>query len=640
MLRRTRERLTYTNVPTRLALIVVLCVGLAATFATAAHGMRTVFVSNSGSGGGIESITPFSVNSDGSLVPSPVVPTGDRPEGTAVTPDARFLYVATSVTAGVRGYAIGSGGALTEVPGSPFASGDIVTTGVAVTPSGDRLLATNRGGSSGTDPGTIAVFDINLATGALAAVTGSPFAAGLDDAAGIAIAPNGGRVFVTGDDPVIDDPRVAVFDINQATGALTAVNGSPFASGGKQSHATVVSPDGGRLFVGNVRNNLDSISVLDVNQATGALAPVAGSPFASVGRAPIGLALAPGGKRLFSAERVLISPGASTDGVAVYDIANNGALTVVAGSPFTSGGGRTEAVATTPNGQRVYGPANANPGVVEGFSIGAAGALTPLTGSPYPTGDKFAGFFSIAMTPSQMPLPSFTVTPAGIGQASTFDASSTTVPGGRATRFDWDFGDGTTLPNGGPTPQHSYGSPGTYTVGLTVTNDCSFAAGFVGDTVFTGQTAHCNGSPQATTTRTLTVADRTLTVVDTSAPTITLAGKKTQTGSKLVKVKVTSDEAATVEAKGTIKVPVIKGGKSAATAAKKKKSRLKKQSKEIAAGATVTLKLKLKKQAKKLTRKAQKKGKKPRAKLTVSAVDGAGNEASAKRKVKLKRKRK
>ena len=128
MLRRTRERLTYTNVPTRLALIVVLCVGLAATFATAAHGMRTVFVSNSGSGGGIESITPFSVNSDRSLVPSPVVPTGDRPEGTAVTPDARFLYVATSATAGVRGYAIGSGGALTEVPGSPFASGDTFTT--------------------------------------------------------------------------------------------------------------------------------------------------------------------------------------------------------------------------------------------------------------------------------------------------------------------------------------------------------------------------------------------------------------------------------------------------------------------------------------------------------------------------------
>ena len=149
-----RRRLTL--VVLAVAVALALCVGLAATFATAAHGMRTVFVSNSGSGGGIESITAFSVNSDGSLVPSPVVPVGDRPEGTAVTPDARFLYVATSITAGVRGYAIGSGGALTEVPGSPFASGGLTTTGVAVTPSGNRLLVTNRGSGDGS----VAVYDI------------------------------------------------------------------------------------------------------------------------------------------------------------------------------------------------------------------------------------------------------------------------------------------------------------------------------------------------------------------------------------------------------------------------------------------------------------------------------------------------
>ncbi len=619
-----RRRLTL--VVLAVAVALALCVGLAATFATAAHGMRTVFVSNSGSGGGIESITAFSVSSDGSLVPSPVVPVGDRPEGTAVTPDARFLYVATSITAGVRGYAIGAGGALTEVPGSPFASGGLSTTGVAVTPSGNRLLVTNRGSGDGS----VAVYDINQATGALTKVVGSPFAvAGLEDPSGIAIAPNGGRAFVAGDAGATFDPVVAVLDINQTTGALSQVAGSPFASGGENSFPAVISPDGGRLFIGNVQLGSSTISVLDVNQATGALTPVMGSPFAAAGRAPIGLALAPDGKRLFSAERVLVPPGASTDGVAVYDIANNGTLTAIAGSPFTSGGGRTEAVATTPNGQRVYGPANANPGVVEGFSIGAAGALAPLTGSPYPTGDKFAGFLSIAMTPSQTPRPAFVVSSAGVGQAGSFDASATTVPGGRATRFDWSFGDGTTLPNGGATPQHTYGSPGTYTVGLTVTNDCSDAASFVGDTVFTGQTAHCNGSPQATATRTLDTG------LGLSGPTITLKGKKTQKGSKLVRVKVTVDEAATVAGTGTIKVPLVKG--SAATA-KKKKSKLRSQTKDAAPGDTVTLKLKLKKKAKRLTKKAQRKGKKPKAKVTVTATDAAGNESQAKRKIKLKKK--
>ena len=625
---RPHPRFTTASVPARVALIVALCLGLAATFATTAHGMRTVFSSNSGSGGGIESITPFSVSPDGNLVPNPVVPVGDRPEGSAVTPDARFLYVATSVTAGVHGYAVGSGGALTEVPGSPFASGGINTTGVAVTPSGDRLLASNRGTASNdaADPGSVAAYDIDEDTGTLTPVSGSPFAvAGLEDPTGVAIAPGGDRVFVPGDVAgAMFAGAAAVLNINPATGALTQVGGSPFATGATQSFPAVVSPTGGRLFVGNVPFASSSISVLDINQATGVLTPVTGSPFAAAGTAPIGLALAPDGTRLFAGER---APGI-VGGVSVYDIAGNGALTAIAGSPF-AGGGQTQAAAATPDGQRVYGFASANPGVVSGFSIVAAGALTPLSGSPYLTGDKFAGFLSIAMTPSQTPLPAFVVSSAGVGQASSFDASATTVPGGRATRFDWSFGDGTTLPNGGPTPQHTYGSPGTYTVGLTVTNDCSDAASFVGDTVFTGQTAHCNGSPQATATRTLDTG------LGLSGPTITLKGKKTQKGSKLVRVKVTVDEAATVAGTGTIKVPLVKG--SAATA-KKKKSKLRSQTKDAAPGDTVTLKLKLKKKAKRLTKKAQRKGKKPKAKVTVTATDAAGNESQAKRKIKLKKK--
>ena len=645
-----RPRFTHANVPATLALIVALGVGLTATFATAAHGMRTVFVSNSGSLGGIESITAFSVNLDGSLVPSPVLPVGDRPEGQAVTPDARFLYVATSVTAGVRGYAIGAGGALTEVPGSPFASGGTNTTGVAVTPAGNRLLATNRGPGDGS----VAAYDINQATGALTPVAGSPFAvAGIEDPNGIAIAPGGGRAFVTGDAAGgTFAPRVAVLDINQATGVLSQVAGSPFASGGSAEFATVVSPDGARLFVGNASLATPTISVLDINQATGALAPVAGSPFAAAGRAPIGLALSPDGTRLFSAER-LVPATAITDGVAVYDIANNGALTTVAGSPFTSGGGRTEAVATTPDGERVYGPANANPGMVEGFSIGAAGALTPLTGSPYPTGDKFAGFLSAAMTPSQTPLPSFTVTPAGLGQASSFDASATTVPGGRATRFDWDFGDSTTLPDGGPTPQHTYTAPGTYTVDVTVTNDCSDAASFVGDTVFTGQTAHCNGSPQATTTKTLifvssppadadaappapgVIADTSApsapgVVGDTSAPSARLSGRRRQKITRQkgsIYVDVRSSELAIATAKASVSVP----GAS-------RTLRFRQVRDALLPNKRKRLRLRLSKRSFRVLRRSLRKRKRTlTATVTLTLEDAARNTSSAKRRIKLTR---
>ncbi|MGI9557720.1 MAG: hypothetical protein ACR2N5_07250, partial [Solirubrobacterales bacterium] len=124
---------------------------------------------------------------------------------------------------------------------------------------------------------------------------------------------------------------------------------------------------------------------------------------------------------------------------------------------------------------------------------------------------------------------------------------------------------------------------------------------------------------------------------DTSAPDITLKGKKKQKNSKFVKVKVTVDEAATILATGTIKVPKVKG---ASTAAKKKKSKLKKKSKDAVGGKKVVLKLKLRKNAKKLTKKAHKKGKKAKAKVKITATDPAGNESTAKRKIKLKPKKK
>ncbi len=120
---------------------------------------------------------------------------------------------------------------------------------------------------------------------------------------------------------------------------------------------------------------------------------------------------------------------------------------------------------------------------------------------------------------------------------------------------------------------------------------------------------------------------------DTTPPGLTVTGKKTQKGSKVVKLKVTSDEAASVEASGTVKVPVVKGS---ASAAKAKKSKLKGDSAEVAAGATETLKLKLKGRSRKLGKKAQKAGKKVKVKATVTGVDAAGNSSSANRKVKLK----
>lgn len=506
---------------------VAAAVLVAAPMATAE---RIVLTSNSGALNGIQSLTAFTVRADGGLVPGAPLPVGASPEGIAITPDGRRAYVATSQTPGVRGFTIGAGGSLTPVAGSPFASGGINTTGVAVTPAGDRLLVTNRGTAlnNAVDPGSVAVYDIAPGTGTLTAVAGSPFAiTGLENPQGIAIAPDGARVFVAGDTAgATFSPRVAALSIAPATGALAQVAGSPFASGGTQAFSIVISPSGDRVFVGNVSLVASSISILTVTPATGALTPVAGSPFPPAGRAPIALALSTDGTRLYSAER---GPAATpaAHGVSAYDV-GAASLTPVAGSPFSAGGGQLQGVASTPAGRHVYGLLNADPGGVAGFSTAPGAGLAPIAGTPYPTGDRFSGFLSLAMTPSQTPSPSLTATVAPPGAATAFDASATTVRGGVVTRYDWAFGDGTTLPDGGPAPTHVYAAPGVFAARVTVSNDCAGIAGFTGGTLFTGQTAHCNGPPSASATLPVTVAAPPSTTGTTAAPlTLRIAGART-----------------------------------------------------------------------------------------------------------------
>jgi PKD repeat protein len=71
------------------------------------------------------------------------------------------------------------------------------------------------------------------------------------------------------------------------------------------------------------------------------------------------------------------------------------------------------------------------------------------------------------------PVAGFSATPTS-GQAPLtvdFDASSSYDSDGSVVRYDWDFGDGTTLPDGGPVPQHTYTAEGVYTASLTVTDN-------------------------------------------------------------------------------------------------------------------------------------------------------------------------
>jgi 6-phosphogluconolactonase len=85
---------------------------------------------------------------------------------------AQFAYVANRDNNSVSGYSIGADGALTPVPGSPFAAGDEPVS-VAVDPTGKFAYLTNVG--NGPVEGTVSAYRVG-SDGALTPVPGSPFA--------------------------------------------------------------------------------------------------------------------------------------------------------------------------------------------------------------------------------------------------------------------------------------------------------------------------------------------------------------------------------------------------------------------------------------------------------------------------------
>ena len=135
-------------------------------------GAKFMYVSDSTA----NSVSLFSYTASGTPTLAAVYDSGATvglgPNGLAVDPTGSFLYVANSGSGTVSAFTINpNSGVLTPVAGSPFmASGTAspaTPTFVQVDPSAQFAYVTNG------DAGTISVFSINFATGALTAV-GAP----------------------------------------------------------------------------------------------------------------------------------------------------------------------------------------------------------------------------------------------------------------------------------------------------------------------------------------------------------------------------------------------------------------------------------------------------------------------------------
>ncbi len=166
--------------------------------------------------------------------------------------------------------------------------------------------------------------------------------------------------------------NVSGYTINAATGALTPIAGSPFPAGTNPVSVTV-DPTGKFAYVAN--SSSDNVSGYTINAATGALTPIAGSPFPA-GTTPRSVTVDPSGKFAYVANQ-----GGNVSGYTIN--AATGALTPVAGSPFPAGTGPI-AVTVDPSGKFAY-VANFGSSDVSGYIQRAMGqgAPTPLKLSEY-----------------------------------------------------------------------------------------------------------------------------------------------------------------------------------------------------------------------------------------------------------------
>ncbi len=112
-------------------------------------------------------------------------------------------------------------GALTPVTGSPFAGG-ANPQGTAVDPAGKFLYVGNDSLGSNSQ---IFIFSIDPTTGSLTQTAGSPVPSG-DTPYFITLDPSGNLAYVAN----IDSDTITVYSVNKTTGALTST-GSPIANG-------------------------------------------------------------------------------------------------------------------------------------------------------------------------------------------------------------------------------------------------------------------------------------------------------------------------------------------------------------------------------------------------------------------------
>lgn len=333
------------------------------------------------------SVMGYFVDPDTGRVGAPTAPRALGTSFTTADPSGRFLYGSSGFLqqndSGIKGYSISpTTGDLISISGTPFSAGPAPAYGMTVDPSGKYLYAARNSTNA-------LAYEIDALTGALAPIAGSPFAALNPSFAWTDFMGAGAGFLYYSQFTGGGTARIDGFKIDATTGALTSV-GSVLSTQNVNNAVFAVHPVHGFVYVadGNV------ISAYAGDPSTGALTSRSDT-LLGPSDAPMdagSIATNPAGTRVYVPSASFSANSGAVFGYAID--AGTGALTALAGSPFSSSLKHEKVRTNSPftfdrTGKFFYALGVAVENGVAKYAIAAfaidpsTGALTEVSGSPF-----------------------------------------------------------------------------------------------------------------------------------------------------------------------------------------------------------------------------------------------------------------
>ncbi len=348
-------------------------------FATSRNPAVVGHVYLDGNTAGANTIAAYDRAPDGSLTPTPGSPfaAGGAGLGQALGSQGavqladrdRYLLAVDAGSNQISVLQINRDGSLTQVPGSPVSSGGLQPVSIAVH---KHLVYVANDGNATTSANYTGFFLTNF--GQLVPLPNSTVnVPGAANDLGDVLFNSTGTKLVGAEvaSSLIDSFRV------DHLGYLQTAPGSPYAAQGLGPFGSAFRPTNtDQLFVSNAHNvgdDVGTVSAYDVAR-NGKLFSIGGSPFADLQNAPCWVAITPDGQYLFT-----VNTASGT--VSRFSIDQSGDLTLLGSTPVNDNGGVGGTDDTvSPDGQNLYINETAAHGVAEMTING--GTLTELPGSP------------------------------------------------------------------------------------------------------------------------------------------------------------------------------------------------------------------------------------------------------------------